>query len=70
MNKTEILELVKVTDLRHLADSMEKISTTAFGLLVTSMRWHADRIEAGEFKEEFTEYIYQSGSKLSDCYKE
>jgi hypothetical protein len=49
---------------------MEKISSVSFGLLVTSLRWHADRIEAGEFKEEFTEYIYQSASTLSDCYKE
>lgn len=70
MNNAQLLEIMKVNDILSLADSLEKISPESFGLLITSLRWHAARLEAGEFREQFLEYIYaQPESTLSECYK-
>lgn len=70
MNKAQLLETMNAVNIRWMADSLEKISPESFGLLITSLRWHATRLEAGEFREQFLEYIYaHPESTLSECYK-
>lgn len=43
--------------LNEIAAQLEKISPGNYGLLVTSLRWHAARTASGDFLEDYSKWV-------------
>jgi hypothetical protein len=56
MTRAEIMsELAQ--SFEETADMLEEISPSRYGLLITSLRWHASQTASGDFSDEFDEWI-------------
>lgn len=53
---TEIATNV-ASQLNEVAALLEKISPGNYGLLVTSLRWHASRTGSGEFLDDYSKWV-------------
>lgn len=43
--------------LNDTADQLEKLSSGNYGLLVTSLRWHATRTASNEFLDDYSTHV-------------
>ena len=52
-------------NLMDTAKLLEDISSEQYGLLITSLRWHASRTASNEFLDEFSSWILLNSPKVA-----